>query len=152
MAYDPSEYEVKVDFSSPTVKADIEYLNGLTLGELIDVMYTRRASRLEAKKKVDAAKALEDVAKVELIKKLQDINLAKASGGVATASIKTIQIPNVVNWDQFYEYIRKSGRFDLLHKRVSEVAWRDTLTAGELIAGTAAVDDVKLSLTKASRG
>lgn len=152
MAYDPSEPTVTTDFSDPEVKKDIAYLESLALGDLIDVMYTRRAVRLEAQRKVDTAKSLEDVAKLALITKLQSINLSKASGGVATASIKTIKMPSVVSWDLFYQYIRDSGRFDLLHKRVSELAWRDTLSAGELIAGTVAIDNVKLSLTKAARG
>lgn len=132
-------------------QAEIDYLSNLPLGDLIDVMYTRRAVRLAAQKTVDEAKALEDIAKLELISKLQSINLAKASGHLATASIKAIQMPGVVDWDLFYDYIRRTGRFDLLHKRVSELAWRDTLAAGELIVGTVAVDDIKLSLTKASR-
>ena len=131
---------------------DIDYLAGLSLGDLIDVMYNRRAMRLQAQATVDKAKALEDVAKLALIDKLKSINLSKASGGVATASIKTIKVPRVADWDLFYAYIRESGRFDLLHKRVSELAWRDTLEAGQLIAGTESVDDIKLSLTKASRG
>ena len=126
-------------------------LSNFSLGELIDRLYDLRTTRLAAQLAVDKAKLLEDETKHALVAHLQEVDVSKASGKVATASIKTIQIPIVRDWELFYNYIRANDRFDLLHKRVSEIAWRDTLLAGELIAGTESIDDIKLSLTKSSR-
>jgi len=123
----------------------------MNLGELIDDLYTKRATRLAAQKKTDEAKAIEDVAKLALVEKLQELGLEKASGGLATAGIKTIIIPRVKDWDLLYSWIQQTNRFDMLHKRISEVAWRDTILAGEVIPGTESMDDIKLSLTKSSR-
>ena len=123
----------------------------MNLGELIDDLYTKRATRLAAQKKTDEAKAIEDVAKLALVEKLQELGLEKASGGLATAGIKTIIIPRVTDWDALYHWIQRTDRFDMLHKRISEVAWRDTILAGEVIPGTESMDDIKLSLTKSSR-
>ena len=123
----------------------------MNLGELIDDLYVKRAARLEAQKKTDEAKGIEDIAKLALIGKLQEMGLEKASGGLATAGIKTIVIPRVKDWDAMYLWIAQNHRFDMLHKRVSELAWRDAFLEGDLIPGTEAVDDVKLSLTKSSR-
>lgn len=123
----------------------------MTLGELIDDLYEKRADRLNAQRKVDEAKTLEDTAKVALIDELKVLGLAKASGSLATVGIKSIVLPRVTDWDPFYAWIKDNDRFDLLHKRVSELAWRDAYTDGMLIPGTEAIDDVKLSLTKSSR-
>lgn len=124
----------------------------MELGELIDDMYVKRAARLEAQRKTDEAKSLEDAAKVALIEKLKELKLNGAKGKIATASIKTVQMPKIVSWDSTYAYIREHNRFDLLHKRISELAWRDMLEAGELVPGTESIPDDKLSLTKSTRG
>ena len=123
----------------------------MNLGELIDDLYTKRAMRLEAQKKTDEAAAIEAVAKTALIEHLQVIGLSKASGSLATASIKSVTIPKVQDWTEIHNWIRVNDRFDMLHKRISEVAWRETLEAGILVPGTESQDDIKLSLTKASR-
>ena len=123
----------------------------MNLGELIDDLYTKRAMRLEAQKKTDEAAAIEAVAKTALIEHLQVIGLSKASGSLATASIKSVTIPKVQDWTEIHNWIRVNDRFDMLHKRISEVAWRETLEAGILVPGTEPQDDIKLSLTKASR-
>lgn len=124
----------------------------MELGELIDDLYTKRAARLEAQRKTDEAKSLEDAAKVALVDMLQELKLNGAKGAIATASIKSIKMPKIVSWDDMYAYIRANNRFDLLHKRISELAWRDMLEAGELVPGTESVPDIKLSLTKSTRG
>ena len=123
----------------------------MNLGELIDDLYTKRAMRLVAQKKTDEAAAIEAVAKTALIEHLQVIGLSKASGSLATASIKSVTIPKVQDWTEIHNWIRVNDRFDMLHKRISEVAWRETLEAGILVPGTESQDDIKLSLTKASR-
>lgn len=123
----------------------------MNIGEIIDDYYLKRAARLEAQRKTDEAKSAEELVKALLIEKLQELGLAKASGSIATAGIKTVKIPRVIDWDQLYTWIRTNDRFDMLHKRISEVAWRDMISAGENIPGTESMDDIKLSLTKSSR-
>jgi hypothetical protein len=121
------------------------------LGLKIDEFYKARASRLEAKRKIKEAKELEYRLKQELLDILEEAGLQKASGMVATASIKRSVVPVVEDWDLLHEYVATHNRFDLLQKRISTLAWRDMFQAQELVPGTAAIEDVDLSLTKASR-
>ena len=123
----------------------------MSLGDLIDDLYTKRATRLTAQKEVDKAKAIETTAKDALIKALQDIGIQKGTGLIATASLKTVRVPVITDWDQIYKYVRENDRFDLLHKRLSEVAWRDSLELDQLVPGTEPSNEVELSLTKAHR-
>ena len=121
------------------------------LGLIIDEYYEQRAIRLEAERKIKELKEAETRLKYQILEILAESGLQKASGHVATASIKTTMIPVVEDWDSIYKYIVDTDRFDLLHKRLSTIAWRELYEAGEVLPGTTGVEDIDLSLTKASR-
>ena len=56
--------------------------------------------------------------------------------------------PAIVDWNAFYGYVTKTNSFDLLHKRLSNTAFRDRWTAGEEIPGTSQSQVWELSVTK----
>jgi hypothetical protein len=70
---------------------------------------------------------------------------------VATAGIKVSNVPLVEDWDKLHEYIKTTGEFDLMQKRISVTAWRARYDEGIEVPGVSKVEDVDISLTKASR-
>jgi len=128
-----------------------EIFDGLTLGEAIDHLYTVRAERLALAKKVKEKQVDEAKAKLDVLKKLGEMGLEKASGKLATAGILTDDVPFIKDWDAIYAYIKENDRFDLIQKRIGVVAWRELYQDGILVPGTEAAVDTDLSLTKSTR-
>lgn len=121
------------------------------LGAQIDELYAKRAERLLIEKQVKELKEQETVLREALLHRLQDTGLQRASGAMATAGIKSSTKPIVTDWDQVYDYIKTNDRFDLVHQRISSLAWADLLAAGTLVPGTESFTELDVSLTKASR-
>lgn len=121
------------------------------LGNTIDSLYRIREERLSIEKRVKELKSNEMDLRNQILEALEASGLRKASGDVATCGIKVSTIPLVTDWDQVFSYIKDHDRFDLVQKRISVLAWRSTYEEGEMIPGTEAVEDVDVSLTKASR-
>jgi hypothetical protein len=124
----------------------------MELGSLIDEYYSKREARLAAERGIKDLKEAETALKFSIMDLLRDSGLKKATGEVATASIRTNLVPYVEDWDLIHSYIKDNDRFDLLQKRLSVTAWRDLHETGVNVPGTTAVEDEDLSLTKASRG
>jgi len=123
----------------------------MDLGQEIDALYAKRAERLALEKQVKELKAVETDLREALLHRLQDTGLQRASGGLATASIKSSTKPIVTDWDSVYNYIKENDRFDLVHQRISSLAWADLLAAGILVPGTESFTELDINLTKASR-
>jgi hypothetical protein len=122
------------------------------LGTLIDTLYATRQQRLEITKQVDALKADEAKLRGTILQILETVGLAKASGHLATAGVKTSIEPSIIDWDEVHGYIREHDRFDLLQKRISAPAWRDLYNEGVTVPGTVPEEVIDLSLTKSVRG
>ena len=122
------------------------------LGPTIDALYALREMRLGMQKKVDELKAEEVRTREKLFEMLSALGLNRASGMVATAGIKVSNIPLVEDWDMLQQHIKNTGEFDLMQKRISVTAWRARFEEGVDVPGVSKVEDVDISLTRASRG
>jgi len=121
------------------------------LGPAIDALYNLRELRLELERKAKGLKEQEQEARNAILDCLEQSGLNKASGQVATAGKRISVIPLVTDWDQVFGYIKDHDRFDLVQKRISVLAWRETHDNGETIPGTEPVEEYDITLTKASR-
>lgn len=121
------------------------------IGPLVDKLYKARAERLAFAKKVEEMKEKEDRLKLEILDVLKEGGLEGAKGKVATAAVTRTTVANVTDWDEVYKYIKKTGEFDLLQKRMSDTAFRERLEAGKAVPGTEPFIVVNLSLTKSSK-
>jgi len=126
-------------------------LSTTDLGSAIDALYALREMRLCYERKAKELKEEETKARSTILETLEVSGLQKASGQTATCGIKTSTIPIVTDWDEVFNYIKSHDRFDLVQKRISVLAWRETYENEGLIPGTEAVEDVDISLTKSSR-
>lgn len=123
----------------------------MELGDMIDGLYALRQKRLEVQKTVDDLKSQEMIMRQQIMARLEEVGLQKASGSVATAGIKSSIEPQVVDWEAVHAWVRENDRFDLLQKRMNNLAWRGMYAEGIILPGTEPVQVFDLSLTKASR-
>jgi hypothetical protein len=123
----------------------------MDIGTKIDSLYDMRAQRLEIEGQVKEMKKAESELKQEIINALQDQTLKGAKGDHATAAIKFTTVPQAVDWDAIYNYILETGRFTLLHRRLSSTLWEAIVNEEGDIPGIESVTLADLSITKSSR-
>ena len=122
------------------------------IGAKIDALYALREHRLGLDRRIKEMKEEEVQKRNEIFEMLAAMGLTKASGSVATCGIKVSNVPLVEDWDSLWDYVATTGQFDLIQKRISVTAWRARFDDGVEIPGVSKVEDVDISLTKASRG
>jgi hypothetical protein len=83
---------------------------------------------------------------------MQAMNMAgtvkAASDSGHSCKMEQKPYPAIVDWNAFYEFVSKTNSYDLLHKRLSNTAFRDRWAAGEEIPGTSQSQVWELTVTK----
>lgn len=122
------------------------------LGACIDLAYTLRAERLEYQREVEEElarlKAAEKAINDHIINTFNKSEIEGARGEICSASIGKAVYPKVVDWDKVYLYIKKTGEFDIMERRMAKAAFRERYEAGVMIPGTEVYEEISLSLTK----
>ena len=117
-----------------------------SLGACADLLYETKQERLAAQKIVDEIKARETIITNHIVD-----NLPKGDTGAAgkhhRAQVKTEEIPQVKDWDAFYQFIHKNKAYELLQRRVSTEAAKERLESGKPVPGLGTFTAVKVSLT-----
>lgn len=124
----------------------------MSIGEKIDRLYELRAIRLDFSRQVDEMKEKETAMKQEIMDELDAVGLAKATGTKATAGRTCKVQPVVTDWDKVWPYIVAENAYDLVQRRIANLAWKERLDSGVLVPGTEQIDVWDLSLTKSTRG
>lgn len=119
-----------------------------TLGACADTLYATREQRLTEQKDVAALGDYEKAIKEHLIAVLPKSDARGVSGKVAKATIVTKTIPIVEDWDAFYKYVKKTGQFELLQRRLNDAAVQERWEAGKKIPGVGVFNAVSVSVTK----
>lgn len=119
------------------------------LGRVGDLYAEVRQLRLDMEKDVEVVRARESELREHLIDNLSKSDDTGAVGLTHRVMVRTKTKPKVEDWDAFYDYVSKSGRFDLLQKRIAERAILDMDEAGEIPPGVGRIHVPELSLTKA---
>ena len=119
-----------------------------TLGACADLLYRMRAKRLAAESKVQVMKADEEALKAHLIGNLRADDAEGVLGKVAKVVVNSERVAKVESWDQFYQYIRTTGQFDLLQRRPADTALRERWAAEESVPGVVPFKVFKVSITK----
>ena len=118
-----------------------------TIGACADLLYNLRAQRLELQKQVDAISKDESALKEHIIAVLPKSDTG-AAGKFAQISVKTNPVPQVEDWDALYTYIKKTGDFDLLHRRLANKAVEDRWENNKEIPGVTRFNLTTVSLNK----
>lgn len=145
----PPRARVKASPPTAAVTAMPARLSG-TVGANIDAMWALREQKraLEADVKVITEKL--EAYEEGLMDKLETEGMVKATGAFATVSISESIIATVEGgdegWKLFHAFIKKTGYFHLLHKRISDEAYRELLRAGKKIPGLQPFTKKRLNL------
>lgn len=118
-----------------------------SIGACADLLFDIRQERLAAQKIVDAIREEEQI----LIDHIID-NVPKGDTGAAgkhhQVSVYTDVVPQAEDWDKVFKYIKRTGEFDLLQRRLNSAAVKERWEDNKSIPGVTTFNAVKVSLTK----
>lgn len=128
--------------------AEIKYKFPKALGSCADMLYELRAKRLIQQKIVDALESEEKALKDYIIQSLPKSEASGVAGKLARVTVVTKEIPQVKDWDLFYKYVKKTGQFDLMQRRLTTDAVKERWDAGKEIPGVEHFNAVSVSINK----
>lgn len=99
-------------------------------------------------KKVDEIAAEETALKNHIIENLPKSEASGVAGKLARVTVVTKQVPQVKDWDAFYKYVKKTGSFDLMQKRLTDAAIKERWEAGKEVPGVEHFNAVSVSINK----
>lgn len=120
-------------------------LNKLTLGALIDKFDAARETKRDITADLKVAEDEYDLIEEVIKERLKTEGMDKATGKRATVSLSKVVVANVIDWDEFYKYVKKTGYFHLFQRRVSDPAWRE-LSEKKPVPGTEPFEKLNLNL------
>ena len=121
-----------------------------SMGACADLLFDLRERRLAAQKVVDDFKADETQLRDHIINTLPKGDTG-ASGKHHHVSVYVDPVPRIMDSDKLFAYIKKTGEFDLLQRRLNDAAvkerWADPKNK-KGVPGVEPFNVVKVSLTK----
>jgi hypothetical protein len=121
------------------------------LGEAVDRLYALREERLVLERQAEELKSQETALKDHLIATFGKSGLEGAAGAVARCSVTQAATASVVDWEALRAWVKKTGAWELLQKRVNDVAYRERLEAGEAVPGVETFMATRVSCTRIKR-
>jgi hypothetical protein len=119
-----------------------------SLGACADRLYELRQQRLAVQKEVDKLAAEETFLREHIINTLPKSEASGIAGKLARVTVVTKQVPQVKDWDAFYKFVKKTGSFDLLQRRLTDQAIKERWEAGKEVPGVEHFNAVSISLNK----
>jgi hypothetical protein len=107
----------------------------LGMGELSRKLFDLKNKKSELNKEVKELNPLIEEVEKALLAKMRDEGLPLISNDLGTVYISPQVVPTVINWDMFYEYVRKTNSFHLLERRLTSTAYREMIENGEEVPG-----------------
>jgi hypothetical protein len=116
------------------------------VAEMVEIREEKRKIKAREKELNERWRTLE----LELLIRLDDQGMEKASvKDVGTASINETVLPQVVDWDSFYEYIKENDALFLLQRRPAAAAYRELLESDQTVPGVEPYTQRSIGLRKA---
>ena len=118
------------------------------VAEMVEIREEKR--RIESRKKElnEQWRSLE----LELLIRLDDQGMEQASTKDGTASISETVLPQVVDWDTFYQHMIENDALFLLQRRPAAAAFRELLESGETVPGVEPYTQRTIGLRKKANG
>lgn len=129
-------------------KAKLRYKVPKQVGAAIDLLYAVRADRKALQARMEAEKEQEGLIEEKILAGFGKQDLEGAKGKKAQCSIKRSDVPTPEDWDAIERHIKRTGEFDLLHRRLTVDAIRERWAAGKTVPGVGLFTKIGLSLTK----
>lgn len=127
-----------------------EHEESLTLDQLFGLVLEKKEalSVLSKQEKLikDQLKDLETT----IIEQMQEQGLTRSGNDQCLVRINKQEVPQVTDWEQVYQYVGKTGNFQLFQKRLASKAWDELNTLEkDPVPGIELFEVTKLSVTKA---
>lgn len=119
-----------------------------SMGVCADRLYDIKNLRLAQQKIVDALEEEEKALKKHIIDNLPKSQQSGAAGKIARVTISGKDVPQVEDWTKFHAYVKKTGAFELLQKRLSDTAINERWDEGKDVPGVKKFNVVSVSLNK----
>lgn len=124
----------------------------MTPGDMITKLRDIKTQREALSKDFKAAdkELVEEYEEIEreLIKTMGDLGLDKLSNDADTVTVTENVLPQVEDWDVFYDYVIATARPYMFYKRILPTAWRELMELEGEVPGTSAYTETKISLRK----
>jgi len=116
------------------------------LGGEIDRLWALREKKRAAESVVNDIEGEINTLEAALIIRLDGEGLDKASGQRGTVSIGESINGTIEDWDLFTKFVARTKNFQLLHRRVTDTAYRELLSMGRPVPGLKPFTKRKLNL------
>lgn len=125
-----------------------EFKKAKTAGQRADLLYKVDADRLARGKEVEGIRKF--VSKLEkwFIQTLPQGDSTGIAGKTARVQIVPKERPSVMDWDKFYEHIRKNKAFELLNRAVNVKSVKERWDQGKQVPGVEKYSYKDVSVTK----
>ena len=117
------------------------------LPDLVNAYISYRTQRLAKEKEAELIKEVEDRIKDSIIQKFNEQGLKAMGADNGIVKMSSTKEPKANDWPAIYEYIRETGSFELLHRRLANLAIKERWEAGESIPGIGDTTVYKLSVS-----
>ena len=95
------------------------------IGSMTDKLFDLREKKRELEDKIKALETEAGEIEEVLMGRLEAEGTRNGSGRKASISITVTEVANVIDWDDFHKWIKRTGNFQVLQRRVSDAAWRE---------------------------
>ena len=109
-----------------------------TLNELLDTIAELRTDIKELDETRSTLKIKLMDYEAITINKLEEQGIDRIGNDTCTVSIRKEIVPAIEDWDEVYTYIKETGQFELLHKRMAATAYRELQSMGADVPGVKA--------------
>lgn len=107
----------------------------LTLGQITDKMHAVREAKRELQEQLKAIDEEYNQLELQLIEASDDQGTDRGAGALATYTVLERVVPQVENWDEFYDYISDNKYYHLLERRPSVTGCRELFESKGVIPG-----------------
>ena len=118
------------------------------LGACADRLFDLKAKKAALNKELELLDEERSAIQNHLIETLPKSQAGGIAGKLARVTIEPKVIPQVKDYDLFYAFIKKSGRFDLLQRRLSDKAVEELWDDGKKVPGVEPFTTVVVRLNK----
>ena len=118
------------------------------LPDLVDNYISVRAQRLALDRQAAEIKEAEDDLYKVIVSKMRDEGMTVLGAKNGFVKLKSSEEPVPTDWPALYDYIKATGSFEFLHKRIATVAIKEHVEAGEVIPGIGFTTVYKLTVSK----
>lgn len=130
------------------MKEKLQHKVPKTLGACADRLYELRNKRLVLQKEAESIEEEEKALKLHIINNLPKSDASGISGKLCRVSINVKEVPQVKDWDVLYKHIIKTKSFELLQRRLSDVAVKERWNDEKEVPGVEHFSVVTVAMNK----